>query len=306
MPTKNLTSYKELMNKSFLNELLEAATKIENNPSFVSKALEGKIIACLFFEPSTRTRLSFESAGLRLGAKIIDVQSAADSSMSKGESLEDTIKTVCGYVDAIVMRHPQDGAAERAVKVASVPIINAGDGSSQHPSQALLDLYTIKKHFARLDNLNFTIVGDLLYGRTIHSLIPILSQYEGNSFHLISPESLKLASKHASELKELNTNFTESTDLNLNNIPKNTDVLYMTRIQQERFKNPENYRAIKGVYILGKTAVEKLKPTSIVMHPLPRIDEIATEVDTDPRAKYFEQAHNGVFARMALLQKMLS
>ena len=302
---KHLLSYKELMNQPVLEELLETAEKIQSNPEVAKKLLEGKIIACLFFEPSTRTRLSFESAALRLGAKIIDVQNAADSSMSKGETLEDTIKTICGYADCIVMRHPQDGAAERAAKVASVPVINAGDGSSQHPTQALIDLYTVKKHFGRLDNLNFTMVGDLLYGRTIHSLIPILSQYANNTFTLVSPEQLKLSPEHAKELKELNVKYTESTDLNLKNIPENTDVLYMTRIQQERFPNKDDYQTIKSAYILSREAAEKLKPEAIVMHPLPRVDEINSEVDEDPRAVYFQQAHDGVFARMALLKKVL-
>lgn len=303
---KHLTSYKELMNQKVLAEILGTAEKIQTKPDEASKILEGKIVACLFFEASTRTRLSFESAALKLGAKIIDMQSGVVSSHgAKGESLEDTIKTICGYADCIIIRHPEDGAAERAAKVASVPIINAGDGSSQHPTQALIDLYTIKKHFGRLNNLNFTIVGDLLYGRTVHSLLPILGQYENNTFNLISPESLVLPDAEKQLLIELGVTFTESHDLDLNNIPTDTDVLYMTRIQRERFANPEEYTEVQSTYVLKPEAVTKLKPDAIILHPLPRVDEIDIKVDKDPRAMYFRQAHDGVFARMALLQKIL-
>lgn len=266
----------------------------------IERPLEGKIIACVFFEPSTRTRLSFETAALRLGAKVISAENARDnSSAQKGETLEDTARTLSCYADAIVTRHYQMGAAEEMARSSTVPIVNAGDGANQHPSQGLLDTYTIQNEHGRLENLKIAFVGDVLNSRTLRSLVPILMLYGGNKFYFISPEQLRLDDEYRNFLKENNVEFEELTELD-GTLP-NVDVLYMTRVQKERFANVADYEKVKDSFILTPEHVAKLKGDAIIMHPLPRVNEIDPEIDKDSRAAYFRQAQNGLYVRMALL-----
>lgn len=268
-----------------------------------SNLLNCTIMASLFFEPSTRTKFSFDSAMTRLGGEIISTVGVTYSSMAKGETLEDTIKTVERYADVIVMRHPEKGSAAAAAKVAKVPVINAGDGPGEHPTQALLDFYTIRKEMRQFPKIKVAMVGDLKYGRTIHSLIKLLAHYEDIEFCLISPKELKIPEEYTKLLKEKDIKFYESDDFG--QAACDCDVLYMTRIQKERFGDPSEYERLKGVFVLDKEIMKKAKKNMIVMHPLPRVSEIATEIDSDPRAKYFDQVENGVFVRMALLALVL-
>ncbi len=265
--------------------------------------LKDKIMASLFFEPSTRTRFSFESAILRLGGKVISTTDAIYSSMTKGETLKDTIKTVEKYADIIVIRHPQKGSAKIAARCTKIPVINAGDGPGEHPTQALLDFYTIKKEKRRVSGLKISMVGDLKYGRTVHSLVKLLSNYENLEFCFISPKELKMPKEYLEILKEKKIKYTETDNLECN--LGDLDVLYMTRVQKERFENEKDYEKLKDSFILNKKLLEKAKNGMIVMHPLPRINEISTDVDCDPRAKYFDQVENGLFVRMALLSLVL-
>jgi aspartate carbamoyltransferase catalytic subunit len=266
----------------------------------IERPLEGKIIACVFFEPSTRTRLSFETASLRLGAKVITAENAKDnSSAQKGETLEDTARTLSCYADAIVTRHYQMGAADEMARASTVPIVNAGDGANQHPSQGLLDLYTIKNEHGRLENLKIAFVGDVLNSRTLRSLVPLLMLYSGNKFYFISPKELKLNDEYRKFLQDNNVDFVELDELN-GTLPE-VDVLYMTRVQKERFANVADYEKVKDSFILTPEHVAKLKGDAIIMHPLPRINEINPEIDNDSRAAYFRQAQNGLYVRMALL-----
>ena len=270
-----------------------------------SKPLNGKIMASLFYEPSTRTRFSFESAMLRLGGSVISTENAGEfSSAAKGETLEDTIRVVNNYADVIVLRHYEKGASERASSVSNIPVINAGDGTGQHPTQALLDLYTIKKELGRLNTLKIAFVGDLKNGRTVRSLVYLLGKYERIQIYFISPKELIIGSDIKEYLNRHSVAYTEldSWDTELNKV----DVLYQTRIQKERFKTAKDYIKYKGKYILTKKEVDKMKKQSIIMHPLPRIDEIATEVDRMRQAVYFKQAKYGLFIRMALLNYALS
>ncbi|MCC6323265.1 aspartate carbamoyltransferase [Candidatus Nomurabacteria bacterium] len=272
---------------------LRSGTRIE-------RPLEGKIIACVFFEPSTRTRLSFETASLRLGAKVISAENARDnSSAQKGETIEDTGRTLSCYADAIVMRHYEMGSAEKMAKVATAHVVNAGDGANQHPSQGLLDLYTIQKEHGRLDNLKVSFVGDVLNSRTLRSLVPLLILYPNNKFYFISPKELKLDDEYRKFLQDNNVDFVELDELN-GTLPE-VDVLYMTRVQKERFANVADYEKVKDSFILIPEHVAKLKGDAIIMHPLPRINEIDAEIDGDSRAAYFRQAQNGLYVRMALL-----
>lgn len=264
--------------------------------------MKGKVLAALFFEPSTRTRLSFESAMSRLGGGIISVASGATSSAAKGESIGDTALTVSQYADVIVMRHPQIGSAAEAAAVATVPVINAGDGAGQHPTQALLDVYTIQKEMGRLDGIQVSLVGDLKYGRTVHALVEILSLYDVG-LRLVSPESLKMPADIVSNLKEKGIEVIE-TD-NLVEAAADSDLLYVTRIQKERFSDINEYERLKGAYVIDNTLLEKAKEGVAIMHPLPRVDEIATEVDAYKGAAYFRQVRNGIFVRMALLALVL-
>ncbi len=266
----------------------------------VQKKLEDKIIACIFFEPSTRTRLSFETAGLKLGAKIISAENASvNSSAFKGETIEDTTKIICGYADALIIRHPEKGSAEKAVSVATKPILNAGDGAGEHPSQAFLDLYTIKKEHGRLENLHIAFGGDLKHSRTLHSLVPFLKMYKGNVFYFVSPEELSLPKEYTENLEKEGVNFKVMRSLE-EALPY-LDVLYMTRVQKERFGNKADYEKVKNLFILKEKDLNLLKDTAIIMHPLPKVNEIECGVDNDKRAAYFRQAENGLYIRMALL-----
>ncbi len=270
----------------------------------INQPLKNKIVVCVFFEPSTRTRLSFETAALKLGASVISVENAKENSSAyKGESIEDTTRMLCSYADVIIMRHFQEGVAEKAATVATKPIINAGDGSNQHPSQAFLDLYTIKKEHNRLDHLNITFVGDLLHSRTLHSLMPFLMMYPGNTFCFISPRELSLPKEYVDELQKKGVSFKEMQ--NLEKGLSDTDVLYMTRVQKERFQNLGDYEKVKDLFLLKKEHLKDLKKEAIIMHPLPRVNEIDPEIDKDPRAAYFRQAQNGLYIRMALLSYAL-
>ncbi|OGI90460.1 aspartate carbamoyltransferase [Candidatus Nomurabacteria bacterium RIFCSPLOWO2_01_FULL_40_15] len=288
--------------KAEVEQILKSSEKMEKECKVgkVKKSLADKIVACVFFEPSTRTRLSFEVAALRLGAKVISVENAENSSSAfKGESIEDTTRMLCSYADIIVLRHYKSGTAESASKVASKPIINAGDGVNQHPSQAMLDFYTIKKEHGRLDNLTVAFVGDLLNSRPLHSLMPLLMMYPGNKFYFISPKELELPREYISELKKNKIFFEELHSLE-KVLPK-VDVLYVTRVQKERFSKKEDYEKVKDAFLLKVEHLKILKKDAIIMHALPRVNEIDTAIDKDKRAAYFRQAQNGLYVRMALL-----
>ena len=300
---KNLVDIKDLSVKE-IDELIKVANDIIAHRDKYSHKCEGKILATLFFEPSTRTRLSFESAMLRLGGKVLGFSDANCSSTAKGETLGDTIETVSGYADIIAMRHPKEGAPAVASKRASIPIINAGDGGHNHPTQTLTDLLTISREKGRLDNLTIGLCGDLKFGRTIHSIISAMSRYKNIRFILISPEELKLPDYTITEVLEKNNiEYIETSDLE--EYMSELDVLYMTRVQKERFFNEEDYMRLKDYYILDKKKLEKAKDDLCIMHPLPRVNEISIDVDDDKRAKYFTQAYNGVYIRMALILKLL-
>ena len=290
--------------KEDLDKIMQVADEFEQGleKGQTYDLMKGKVLAALFFEPSTRTRLSFESAMLRLGGGIISVASGATSSAAKGESIGDTALTVSQYADVIVMRHPQIGSAGEAAEVATVPVINAGDGAGQHPTQALLDVYTIQKEIGRLDGIQVSLVGDLKYGRTVHTLVELLSLYD-LGLRLVSPESLKMPADIVSNLKERGLEVIETEDLV--EAAADSDILYMTRIQKERFSDVNEYERLKGAYVIDNTLLEKVKEGVAIMHPLPRVDEIAKEVDSYKGAAYFRQVRNGIFVRMALLALVL-
>jgi len=289
-----------------LEELFEAAQAMEEVVrAGGSRKYEGRIMTTLFFEASTRTRLSFESAMTRLGGSVIGTENAAQfSSAIKGETLEDTIRIVTGYSDIIVMRHTEIGAAKRAAAAAGVPVINAGDGAGEHPTQALLDAYTIQKEFGRIDGLRIAMVGDLAYGRTVHSLSYILANYSDVSIYYISPDNVRIPESVKRYMDSKGIRYKETADLNA--VAGEIDVLYQTRIQKERFTSLEEYEKASGKYIVDLELMDRLNKNAIVMHPLPRAGEITEEVDRDPRAAYFRQAVNGLYIRMALIDKCLS
>ncbi|MGB4205318.1 MAG: aspartate carbamoyltransferase [Bacteroidales bacterium] len=299
MKNRSLISISDFSKEEIL-QLLDRAKEFEKEP--IQRILENYVIATLFFEPSTRTRLSFESAVSRLGGKIISFTDSMTSSVQKGESLKDTIKTVCNYSDLIVMRHPREGSARFASEVASVPVINAGDGANQHPTQCLLDLYSIFKTQKRLDDLNIMMVGDLKYGRTVHSLVIAMCHFN-TTFHLVSPEELKLPGSVKVHIKNKNLEYYQYTDL-MEAIPK-ADIIYMTRIQKERFSDPIEYEKVKNSYVLTAEMLHAIKPNMKVLHPLPRVNEISEDVDELPQAYYFNQALNGIYVRQALLACIL-
>ncbi len=284
-------------------ELISLAEEIISNPQKFRKRCDGKILATLFFEPSTRTRLSFESAMLSLGGTVLGFSSADSSSAVKGESVADTIRTVSCYADICAMRHPKEGSALVASQYSSIPVINAGDGGHQHPTQTLTDLLTIMTKKRQLTNLKIGLCGDLMFGRTVHSLIKALSRYEGNSFVLVSPSELKVPSYIKDSLTSKNIPFTEVENLE-ENIGE-MDILYMTRVQRERFFNEEDYVRLKDTYILDNKKLKSAKSDLAIMHPLPRVNEISIEVDSDPRAVYFHQVECGKFIRMALILRLL-
>lgn len=269
------------------------------------RALGNKIMASLFYEPSTRTRFSFEAAMLRLGGNIITTENAREfSSAAKGESLYDSTRIMNGYADIIVMRHHEAGSAEKAAQVSTAPVINAGDGAGQHPTQALLDLFTIKDHFSEISNLKVAMVGDLKYGRTVRSLSYLLTKYPGIKIFYVSPPVCRMESDIKDYLDKEGVPWVEETDLDA--VLPQVDCVYMTRIQRERFIVPGDYDEAAGKYILTPEKVRRMKREAIIMHPLPRLDEISQEVDDDPRAYYFEQAQNGLYIRMALLYLLLT
>ena len=287
-----------------LDELIRVAEDIIDNPEKYQDACAHKQLATLFFEPSTRTRLSFESAMLGLGGSVLGFSSASSSSTAKGETVGDTIHTVSCYADIIAMRHPKEGAPFAAAQVAEVPIINAGDGGHNHPTQTLTDLLTIHREKGRLNNFTIGFCGDLKFGRTVHSLINALSRYENINYVLISPTELKLPRYVKEEaLKKRNIPYTQTTDLE--SVIPDLDILYMTRVQRERFFNEEDYLRLKDSYILTPEKLEKAKDALIILHPLPRVNEISVAVDKDPRAAYWRQVKNGKFIRMALILKLL-
>ena len=287
-----------------LDHLMNLANDIERHPEKYAHACEGKILATLFYEPSTRTRLSFESAMIRLGGKCLGFASADNSSAAKGESVSDTIRIVSCYADICAMRHPKEGAPLVASLVSGIPVINAGDGGHQHPTQTLTDLLTIHSMKGRLNNLTIGLCGDLKFGRTVHSLISALVRYTGIRFVLISPDELRVPDYIRNDvLKANHVEFEEVTKLE-DALPE-LDLLYMTRVQKERFFNEEDYVRMKDFYILDKAKMSLAKPDMLVLHPLPRVNEISVEVDSDPRAAYFRQAQYGVYARMALILTLL-
>ncbi len=296
---KSLISIQDFTKEEILH-ILDVAREFEQNKS--QTFLSDKVIACIFFEPSTRTRLSFETASNRLGARVIGFSDAANTSVRKGESLKDTIKMVSNYVDLIVMRHPLEGSARYASEIASVPVINAGDGANQHPTQTLLDLYTIKETQGRLDNIDINMVGDLKYGRTVHSLLQALSHFSP-SFTFTSPAELEMPQEYKDFLNEKNIPYRETTDLE--QYLNETDILYMTRIQQERFTDPVEYEKVKNVYSLNKSMLGSVRENMRILHPLPRLQEIANDVDETPYASYFKQAENGMYVRMAIISYLL-
>lgn len=300
MKNKSLISIHDITKQDY-DRVLELAEKFEKNPR--QNILSNFVISTLFFEPSTRTRLSFESAASYLGASVIGFTDAATSSVKKGESLKDTILTVSSYSDLIVMRHPKEGSARYASEVSPVPIINAGDGANQHPTQCLLDLYSIKKTQKKLDGLHVAFVGDLKYGRTVHSLVQALTNYK-TTFHLVSPPELKLPSSIKQYIKDAKLEYFQYDEMD--EVIPVVDILYMTRIQQERFSDPVEYERVKNVYILKNEMLDNAKRNLRVMHPLPRVNEITEDVDSNPKAYYFQQAKNGVYVRQALLSLILN
>ena len=281
--------------------ILDRAALFERNPN--RDFLQGRVVATLFFEPSTRTRLSFETAVCRLGGKVIGFSDASTSSSTKGETLKDTIKIVSNYADAIVMRHYLEGAAQYATEVSPVPIINAGDGSNQHPSQTLLDLYSIRQTQGSLEQKTIVMVGDLKYGRTIHSLIEGMQPFSPR-FIFVAPKELALPEEYRSYCREHNIPFEEVTEFTSEVIAE-ADILYMTRVQRERFSDPEEYERVKNVYILDRELLCLAKPNLKILHPLPRVQEIAQEVDDHPAAYYFRQALNGLYVRQSILSEVL-
>lgn len=287
-----------------LDEIFSLAEKIIKNPKKYSKICDGKILATLFYEPSTRTRFSFEAAMMRLGGNVLGFSEPNSSSASKGETLADTIKMVSIYSDVIAMRHPKEGAARVASLYSKVPVINAGDGGHQHPTQTLTDLLTIKNLKGNLKNKTIGLCGDLKFGRTVHSLIKAMSRYEGNEFILISPKELKVPDYIKEQVLEKNNIKFREVEA-LEDVIEELDILYMTRIQKERFFNEEEYLRLKDSYILNMEKMDKAKSNMIVMHPLPRVNEIDMEVDNDSRASYFKQAEFGMYVRMALICKLL-
>ena len=299
MKNRSLVSINDYSKEEIIR-ILDLAEEFEKQPR--QQILKGKVIASLFFEPSTRTRLSFESAAQQLGASVIGFSSAATTSVQKGETLKDTILTVSNYSDLIVMRHPVDGSARYASEVAPVPIINAGDGANQHPTQCLLDLYSIRKTQGTLDNLDITFVGDLKYGRTVHSLTMALCHFN-TRFHLVSPVELKLPSAVKRHIKDAELQYEQYTDMN--EVINKSDILYMTRIQRERFPDQLEYERVKNSYNLVNNMLADAKSNLRILHPLPRVNEISTDVDSNPMAYYFQQALNGIYVRQALMASIL-
>ena len=300
MNANNFVSIDDISRQEIM-ELLENASYFEKHPNH--KILDGKVAATLFFEPSTRTRLSFETAVNRLGGKVVGFSDASTSSTSKGETLKDTIKMVSNYVDLIIMRHYLEGAALYATEVTDTPVINAGDGANQHPSQTMLDLYSIYKTQGTLDNLTITMVGDLKYGRTVHSLLMAL-RFFNPTFNFVACEELRMPREYREFCDKNGITYHEHTDFSAEVI-NSSDIIYMTRVQRERFTDIMEYERVKDLYTLHNDMLADSKPTVKILHPLPRVNEIDRDVDDNPKAYYFEQARNGLFARQAIICKVL-
>ena len=299
MKNRSLVSIDDLTTDEIL-KILDLAEEFQKTPP--QPLLSGKVIASLFFEPSTRTRLSFESAINRLNGKVIGFSETSSSSVSKGESLNDTIKTVSNYCDLIVMRHPVEGSARFASEIAGIPVINAGDGANQHPTQTLLDLYSIRKTQGKLEDLNIIMVGDLKYGRTVHSLVMAMSRWNA-TFNFISPDELKMPDEFKLYLDNMGLKYCEYSDFT--EIISKADIIYMTRVQRERFSDPIEYEKVKNVYVLKDSMLKNTKENMKILHPLPRVNEIDQNIDSNPKAYYFEQALNGVYTRQAILCSLL-
>lgn len=302
MSISHLLSTQDLT-KEIIYDLIELSNSILKSPQEFSNICNGKLLATLFFEPSTRTRLSFEAAMSRLGGKILGFSDAGVSSTTKGETLADTIRTVSSYVDLIAMRHPKEGSAKLASQYSSVPIINAGDGGHQHPTQTLTDLLTINCSKGDFNNLAIGLCGDLKFGRTVHSLVEAMSKFDNNVFYFISPNELKIPEYIKEELDKKNISYVEVESLD--DVIDKLDILYMTRVQKERFFNEADYIRLKDCYILDSKKLENAKEDMAILHPLPRVNEISVEVDDDKRALYFDQVHYGMIIRMALIIRML-
>jgi len=304
---KYLISATQFADRELLENLFASAAEMERHDSerTLRLSLSGRILATIFYEPSTRTRLSFEAAMQKLGGGILTAENAREnSSAAKGESIADAIRVIGGYADVIVMRHFEEGAAKAAAQISPVPLINAGDGAGEHPTQALVDIYTIMKELGGVEGRRIALVGDLLYGRTIHSLLQLLCLYPGVSIDLISPKNLRLPAKYIDYLKQNNVDFRESDTLEES--IRHADVLYITRVQRERFAVVSEYEAIKDSYFVDEEIAARLKPEAVILHALPRLNEIDPAVDNNPRAAYFRQAKNGLYVRMALLDHLLS
>lgn len=296
MTTKSIVSITDYTQEQILR-ILDSALKFEANPN--QELLHGKVAATLFFEPSTRTRLSFEAAVNRLGGRIIGFSDVSTTSSVKGETLNDTIRIVSNYADIIIMRHFLEGAARYASEVTNIPIINAGDGSNQHPTQTMLDLYSIRKTQGKLDNLNITLVGDLKYGRTVHSLLMAMAHFNP-TFFFVAPEELKMPEEYKVFCDRNNIRYQERTEFDAEVINK-SDILYMTRVQKERFTDAMEYEKVKNVYTLHNNMLEHSRDNLRILHPLPRVNEIDIDVDDNPKAYYFDQAKNGLFVRQAII-----
>ena len=299
MEKKSLISITDFSTEEIVR-ILEIASRFETSPE--PQLLNGKVVATLFFEPSTRTRLSFESAINRMGGRVIGFSDPNISSVSKGETLKDTIRIVSNYCDLIVMRHPLEGSSRYASEVATVPVINAGDGANQHPTQTLLDMYSIKKTQGRLDNINIFMVGDLKYGRTVHSLVQAMSPFNP-TFHFISHPKLRMPQEYVDFLDAKKVKYFEHEQFT--DIISEADIIYMTRVQRERFQDLMEYEKTKDLYILHNSMLDNTKPSMKILHPLPRVNEISQDVDPNPKAYYFQQALNGVFARQAVISYVL-
>lgn len=291
--------------RALIDQLIARAEEMREDPHRAAGRLQGRVLAALFYEPSTRTRLSFEAAMLRLGGRAMGTDNAREfSSAAKGETLEDTIRIVSGYADVIVLRHDQEGAARRAAAVSDVPVINAGDGRGQHPTQALLDVYTIKEELGHVDGVSIAMVGDLANGRTVRSLAYLLSKYQGVKITFVAPQQVAMRQDIKDHLDERGISWRETDDLEA--LLPEVDVVYQTRIQKERFADLAEYETVKGCYVIGPAEMARMRTDAIVMHPLPRLDEVDPAIDADPRAAYFRQARNGLHIRMALLDMVLS
>lgn len=299
MKNRSFVSIGDCTKEEFIG-ILDRAAEFEKNPN--QEILKGKLVASLFFEPSTRTRLSFESAVNRLGGRVVGFDDANSSSVTKGETLKDTIKMVTSYVDLIIMRHPIDGSARYASELASVPVINAGDGANQHPTQTMLDMYSIRKTQGRLDGLNIFLVGDLKYGRTVHSLVMAMSHFNP-VFYFISPEELRMPKEYLLTLDSLGVAYEEHRDFLP--IMDKADIIYMTRVQRERFSDPMEYERTRNAYVLRNAMLENTRSNLRILHPLPRVNEIAVDVDENPKAYYFTQALNGLYVRQAIIASIL-